>query len=272
MSSPVLQLSPRIRRLVAPNPGPFTGEGTNTYIVGTQELAVIDPGPADASHLEAIVAACDAPVAWILVTHTHADHSPGAKALRERTGALVVGRRAPEVPRQDRRFRPDTEPTDGERVVLEGASLRCLETPGHASNHLCFLLEEERVLFTGDHVLGDVTPVIVPPDGDMVDYLASLARLQALDLAALAPGHGPLLPDPAATLAGLVSHRLRREARVVEQLLAMGEGPLEALLPRVYEDVPASLHEIARHTLLAHLIKLEREGRASCEAASWRAT
>jgi len=266
----VLQLSPRVRRLVAPNPGPFTGAGTNTYVVGTTELAVIDPGPADERHLEAILAACDAPLAWILVTHTHADHSPGAKMLRERTGALVLGRRAPEVPRQDRRFRPDSEPCDGERVLLEGAVLRCLETPGHASNHLCFLLEEERLLFTGDHVLGDVTPVIIPPDGDMGDYLASVARLQALDLAAMAPGHGPLLTDPATTLAGLVAHRLRREAKVVDRLRESGEASLEALLARVYDDVPEALHEIARHSLLAHLIKLEREGRAGCEAGVWR--
>jgi glyoxylase-like metal-dependent hydrolase (beta-lactamase superfamily II) len=265
-----VRLSARVRRVVARNAGPLTGAGTNTYVVGTGELAVIDPGPDDVRHLDAILACCDAPLAWILVTHTHPDHSPGARVLRERTGATVLGRRAPDAPRQDRRFRPDVEPTDGERVLLEGAVLRCIETPGHASNHVCFLLEEERLLFTGDHVLGGVTPVILAPDGDMTDYLAALGRLRAVDLEWLAPGHGPLLPEPAAVIDGLVAHRLRREAKVIDRLGAIGAGSLDDLLPGVYDDVAPALHELARHTLLAHLLKLERDGVAVRDGAAWR--
>ena len=265
-----VRLSARVRRVVARNAGPLTGAGTNTYVVGTAELAVIDPGPDDAAHLMAILACCDAPVAWILVTHTHADHSPGARLLRERTGATVLGRRAPDAPRQDRRFRPDVEPTDGERVLLEGAALRCIATPGHASNHVCFLLEDERLLFTGDHVLGGVSPVILAPDGDMADYLCALERLRALDLAWLAPGHGPLLPEPARVIDGLIAHRLRREAKVIDRLGAIGPGSLDDLLAVVYDDVAPGLHDFARHSLLAHLLKLEREGIAAREGDSWR--
>lgn len=264
------RLSPRVRRIVATNAGPLTGAGTNSYVVGGAELAVVDPGPDDAAHLEAILAACDAPVAWILVTHTHLDHSPGARRLRELTGATVLGRRAPAVPRHDRRFTPDAEPADGERVLLDGTSIRCIETPGHASNHVCFLLEEERLLFTGDHVLGGVTPVILPPDGDMSDYLAALARLRALDLARIAPGHGPLLADPAAVIDALIAHRLRREAKVGDRLAALGEGSLDDLLPLVYDDVDPALHGLARNSLLAHLIKLERDGLVTRADGTWR--
>ena len=264
-------IAPGIVRIVAPNPGPLTGPGTNTYLVGTSELAVIDPGPDDESHVEAIVRAGAGKIAWILVTHTHRDHSPAARALRERTGAPVVGRVAPEASRQDRRFRPDVQPTDGERVVLADVALRCLATPGHASNHLCFLLEQGGVLFTGDHILGHVSPVILPPDGDMADYLDSLRRLREMPLTVIAPGHGPMLPRPAEVIDALVQHRLAREAKVCAALECSGTTTLEELLVVVYADVDPALHELARHSLLAHLLKLERDGRAGREDALWRA-
>jgi glyoxylase-like metal-dependent hydrolase (beta-lactamase superfamily II) len=263
-------VAPGVLRIVAPNPGPFTGPGTNTYLVGESQLAVVDPGPADRAHVEAIVAAGAGRIAWILVTHTHRDHSPAAALLRERSGAIVVGRRAPDDGRQDRRFAPDAEPADGERVSLDGCSLRCVATPGHASNHVCFFLEEQGVLFTGDHILGHVSPVILPPDGDMAEYLDSLARLRLLPLTRIAPGHGPMLEQPLAVIDALVAHRLRREARVLAALDAERPASLDDLLPGVYADVDPTLHEIARYSLLAHLIKLARAGAAVEEGNTWR--
>lgn len=266
-----VRLSPLVARLVAPNPGLFTGAGTNTYLVGRDEIAVVDPGPASSTHVEAIVAAAPGPIAWILVTHSHEDHSPAARLLRERTGATVVGRSPPDAPYQDRRFHPDAEPADGERVILDGASLKAIATPGHASNHVCFLLEEEQVLFTGDHVLGGVTPVILPPDGDMADYLDSLARLRALGAARIAPGHGPMLDDPARVIDALVAHRLGRERKVLDTVARLGPATLDELLPVVYDDVPQALHPLARNSLLAHLIKLVRDARVAEEGDRWRA-
>jgi glyoxylase-like metal-dependent hydrolase (beta-lactamase superfamily II) len=258
-----------LTRIVAPNPGPMTGPGTNTYLVGEQELAVVDPGPDDPSHVEAVCAAGGGRIAWILVTHTHRDHAPAARRLRERTGATVVGSWPPDDGRQDRRFRPDAVPADGERVLLEGAAMRCIATPGHASNHLCFLHEQTGVLFTGDHVLGHVSPVILPPDGDMAAYLRSLARLRELPLSCIAPGHGPLLERPCEVIDALVAHRLAREDQVLDSLRGLGAATLEQLLPAVYEDLRPELHPIAVHTLLAHLLKLEREGRAARDGDRW---
>lgn len=262
-------IGPGIIRIVAPNPGPLTGPGTNTYLVGTDELAVIDPGPADEAHVEAVAAAGAGRIAWILVTHTHRDHSPAARLLRERTGALVVGRAAPEASRQDRRFRADAQPADGERVVLADVALRCVATPGHASNHLCFLLEQGGVLFTGDHILGLSSPVILPPDGDMADYLDSLRRLREMPLATIAPGHGPVLQRPLQVIDALIEHRLGRETKTHRALRLAGAATLEELLVAVYEDVDPSLHELAGHTLLAHLLKLEREDRVGRDGLAW---
>ncbi len=267
-----LEIAPGVVRVVAPNPGPLTGPGTNTYLVGDRQLAVIDPGPADAGHVAAIVAAGGGRIAWILVSHTHRDHSPAARLLRERTGATVVGRRAPAARRHDRDFRPDAEPADGERVLLDGAALRCVATPGHASNHVCFLLEGAGILFTGDHILGHVSPVIVPPDGDMTDYLESLSRLKRLGAQLIAPGHGPALRHPARVIDDLVGHRLAREGKVRDALDAAGPASVEQLVPAVYQDVDPALHGLAAHTLLAHLLKLERDGRArQLDDATWAA-
>lgn len=264
------RIAPGVLRIVAPNPGQLTGPGTNTYLVGERQLAVIDPGPAHAGHVDTVVAAGAGRIAWILVSHTHRDHSPAAGLLRERTGATVVGRRAPDARRHDRDFRPDAEPADGDRVLLESVALRCIATPGHASNHVCFLLEGAGVLFTGDHILGHVSPIIVPPDGDMQCYLESLARLRSLGARLIAPGHGPALEHPARVIDGLVAHRMAREARVREALGAAGAASVEQLVPTVYDDVDAALHGLAAHTLLAHLLKLESEGRAGRrDGATW---
>lgn len=273
-------LSPRVARLTAPNPGPMTGPGTNSYLVGSgRHWVVIDPGPALEPHVQALVAALPAaaegrPVA-ILATHTHRDHSPAAAPLAAATGAPVWGRRPGHPMWQDDSFRPDHEPADGERLELgEGVTLHAVHTPGHASNHLCWWLEQERLLFTGDHVMQGSTVVINPPDGDMAAYLRSLQALRQAHeagvrpLAWLAPGHGFLVADPPKVLDALVAHRLRREAKVQAALQAVPR-PLEALLPGVYDDVPAALHGVAARSLLAHLLKLQGEGRAVLSGEGW---
>ncbi len=261
----VVRLSERLLRITAPNPGVMTGPGTNTYLVGGPERwTVIDPGPEDSQHLQALLAAA-APgrIERILVTHTHRDHSPGAAGLAAATGAPVWGMRTAHAQWQDATFAPAHEPADGERINAgEDAWLRVIHTPGHAGNHLCYLLEAEKLLFTGDHVMQGSTVVINPPDGDMAAYLGSLESLLAEDLEWLAPGHGFLVAQPQAVIRALIAHRLKREAKVLEALREAGRGPVEALLPRVYADVPAAIHGVAARSLLAHLLKLEGEGRA----------
>ena len=259
-----VQLSERVWRLTCANPGTMTGPGTNTYLVGGgAEWTVIDPGPASERQLRAILTAAPGAIRHILVTHTHPDHSPGALALQSATGAELIGRISPDPRWQDPAFHPDREPIDGERFSLGAAlTLRVVHTPGHASNHLCYLLEEERLLFTGDHVIQGSTVVIDPPDGDMRAYLASLNRLLGEPLHGLAPGHGQLLPQPHEAVRALIRHRLRREAKVRAVLHDSVPATLASLVARAYDDVPARLHPLAERSLLAHLLKLEAEGLA----------
>lgn len=271
-----VRLSPRILRVTAPNAGPMTGPGTNSYLVGEGESwTVIDPGPVNEPHLQALLcAAADAGgrIERILVTHTHRDHSPGAVALAAATGAPVWGRVAAHPEWQDPTFAPTCEARHGERLPLgPQTTLRVIHTPGHASNHLCYLLEEEYTLFTGDHVMQGSTVVINPPDGDMAAYLQALEALLAEDLHWLAPGHGFLVADPPAVLRGLIRHRLGREAKVVAALQALGPCGIESLLQAVYDDVPATLHPVAQRSLLAHLLKLQAQGTARAESALWSA-
>jgi len=276
-----VRLSARVLRVTAPNPGPMTGPGTNTYLVSAGSGAgwtVIDPGPENATHLQALLSAAaqaGGAIERILVTHTHRDHSPGAVALQQATGAPVLGRTASHPEWQDPHFAPQRELQHGERIALGGpmagamvgadgsATLRVLHTPGHASNHLCFLLEEEATLFTGDHVMQGSTVVINPPDGDMAAYLAALHGLLDIELDWLAPGHGFLVAHPHEVLRALIAHRLRREARVWVSLRELGPAAIDTLLPAVYADVPVALYPVARRSLLAHLLKLQTEGRAS---------
>jgi glyoxylase-like metal-dependent hydrolase (beta-lactamase superfamily II)/8-oxo-dGTP pyrophosphatase MutT (NUDIX family) len=269
-----VRLSPRVVRVTAPNPGVMTGPGTNSYLVGDPQVnrwTVIDPGPEDGRHLQALLAAAPGPIERILVTHTHVDHSPGARALAAATGAPVVGRRAAHASGQDPGFEPSREPVDGERLVLgPQAVLEVIATPGHASNHLCYLLEQEKLLFTGDHVMQGSTVVINPPDGDMAAYLGALQSLLARDLEWLAPGHGFLVARPADVLRALIAHRLRREAKVLDALREHGPAPVERLVAAVYDDTPVQLHPVARRSLLAHLLKLQAEQRAGQHDGDWR--
>jgi glyoxylase-like metal-dependent hydrolase (beta-lactamase superfamily II)/8-oxo-dGTP pyrophosphatase MutT (NUDIX family) len=281
-----VRLSPRILRVTAPNPGPMTGPGTNSYLVGAHEgpragWTVIDPGPADDAHVQALLASCPGRITRILVTHTHRDHSPAAAALAAATGAPVLGRVAPPHPWQDAGFAPLRELQHGERLSVGegsgGATLRVIHTPGHASNHLCYLLEEEKTLFTGDHVMQGATVVINPPDGDMAHYLRTLHELLGEDLEWLAPGHGFLVAEPHAALRALIAHRLRREARVLEALRTRGAAAggrgasVESLVAQVYDDVPHHVHALAQRSLLAHLLKLQGEGLAAEDGGAWSA-
>jgi glyoxylase-like metal-dependent hydrolase (beta-lactamase superfamily II)/8-oxo-dGTP pyrophosphatase MutT (NUDIX family) len=273
-----VRLSQRVIRVTAPNPGMMTGPGTNSYLVGDgcgPGWTVIDPGPASEPHLEALLAALagvQGRVERILVSHTHHDHSPGAVALARATGAPVWGRTAAHPEWQDEGFAPQHEPAHGERIAVgAGSTLRVIHTPGHASNHLCYLLEEERTLFTGDHVMQGSTVVINPPDGDMAAYLGALQALQGEDLAWLAPGHGFLVAEPQAVLRGLIAHRLRRETKLLRALAQAqaGGATTDALLAYVYDDVPTPRLGVARRSLRAHLLKLLAEGRVRTDGDVW---
>jgi len=269
-----VRLSPRVIRVTADNGSVMTGPGTNTYLVGggeSNEWAVIDPGPRSSAHVEAILAAAPGPIRWVFVTHTHLDHSPATAELKARTGARVHGRVAAHREWQDETFVPDVILASGERIRLPAdTTLRVLHTPGHASNHLCYLLEEERTLFTGDHLMQLSTVVINPPDGDMAAYLASLRELLFEEgIEWLAPGHGFLMAEPRRVIEGVIAHRLKREAKVIDALRTQAAATADTLLPVVYDDVPPRLHPMALRSLNAHLDKLRREGAAREHEGRW---
>ena len=255
-------LSPLVRRVVAPNPGLMTGPGTNTYLVGIDKVAVIDPGPDDPGHVEAIIgASMSERVRWVLLTHTHPDHWPAAVTIAKRTGAEIAG--FAKFPKADEvTLKLDRVLNDGDVVEGTEFGLEVLHTPGHAPNHLCFLLEEERVLFTGDHVLDGTTTVISPQrGGDMAEYLKSLERIRKIRrLARICPAHGDVIEDPAARLDEYVKHRRMRERQIVK---ALGEGPtkISDIVARLYTDTPDGLLDMAGRQVYAHLLKLKAEGK-----------
>ena len=259
-----------VRQILGRNPGPMTGPGTNSYLVGENELVLIDPGPVDQAQLESFQAALDEiPLRYILVTHTHRDHSPGAMALAEATGAELVGVKAPDALGQDHSFVPAGLWQGGEVIELDGFSIELIATPGHVSNHICYLLREDKLLFTGDHILQGTTPVILPPDGDMADYLNSLEILLNLDLRFLAPGHGVLMDEPKQEIKKLIAHRLKRERKIVDCMSKLGAATLDEIVRPVYDDIPEHLIPWAKKTLLAHLYKLSKEKRAQESGEIW---
>lgn len=275
------ELSPAVVRLTAPNPGMMTGPGTNSYLVGRSNLAVIDPGPRDDAHMAALLEAARARggvIRWVLVTHTHPDHAPGAADLARASGAEIIGF-------DDRDgFSPDHAVGEGWVTETPDFTLRAVHTPGHASNHLCWLLEESGMLFSGDHVMQGSTVVIRPPDGEIGKYLASLDRLrrEMPEVRSIAPGHGRVIAGPGVVLDGIIRHRIEREAIVAVALAEHDETTVDALLPEAYADVPGKLLPIARFSLWAHLRHLATQDRAQCFVpidargldldARWRAT
>lgn len=273
------RLSPLIRRIVARNPSPFTFHGTATYIVGNGAVAVIDPGPALDDHVQAILDGLgDETISHQLITHTHRDHSPAARLLGRATGAATHGFGPHGAGRQggvaeaksvveegaDHDFSPDVTLRDGDMVAGDGWTLRAVHTPGHTSNHLCFALEEESVLFSGDHVMGWSSTVIIPPDGDMAAYLASLRRLLERHDKAYWPTHGPRIDEPKALVRAYIEHRGMRERQIAD-CLARGMAAIPAMVETIYADIPRGLHPAAACSVLAHLIHMVEQGRATCD-------
>jgi len=253
------RLNSRVRRLVAPNPGAMTGPGTNTYLIGNEEIAVLDPGPKIPVHIEAILKAGEGRIRWIVCTHTHPDHSPAWQALAEATGAQVIGALPADDKFQDDTFKPTSELHHDDVLRTSEFSLRAVHTPGHVSNHYCFFLEEEQMLFAGDHIMNGSTVVIVPPSGNMKAYIESLQLLLQYPLKFIAPGHGDVMQDSAAVVDWLVKHRLKREAKVLKGLKGFESASLDELVAVVYDDVDVSLHHMAKLSLEAHLIKLKAD-------------
>jgi glyoxylase-like metal-dependent hydrolase (beta-lactamase superfamily II) len=269
-------VSPLIRRVVAENPGPFTFTGTGTYIVGRGAVAVIDPGPDLESHLEALLAAVKGErVSHVLVTHTHADHSPLARPFAKAAGARIFAARPPGAhgpaaarveEDDDQAFHPDVILEGGERLAGPGWTIEAIATPGHASNHMAFALEEENALFSGDHVMGWSTTVVAPPDGDMTAYYESLDKVAARGFATLWPTHGPPVTEPAPFLAAYKAHRLAREQQILDRLAA-GDETIAAMVPVIYAEVDPRLWPAASQSVLAHLLHLHRQGAVEADPA-----
>lgn len=269
-------VSPLVRRIVANNPSKFTYLGTGTYIVGRGHVAIIDPGPWQESHVSAIAESLSAEtITHILVTHTHSDHSPAARPLQSICSAPIYGFRCSKNGLEDERyerleedvdhsFRPDIALNDADIVRGKGWSLQCVHTPGHMSNHLCYRLLEEKALFTGDHVMGWSTTVIIPPDGSMLDYMTSLGMLLDCDDRIYYPTHGPPITRPSDFVRALMEHRQQRETQILA-CFRDGLSTIMEMVPVVYRDTDESLHPAAARSLYANVIKLWEEGRVSCD-------
>jgi len=275
----VVTLHPLVRRVLADNPSPFTYWGTQTYLVGDNDgVAVIDPGPDLEPHIDAVIEALGGvPAIALVCTHTHRDHSPATRALKQRTGAPIIGC-APLAlddsgPRADAAFDVDYVPDrvlgDGEAIGGKGWTLKAVATPGHTSNHLCFALPEANALFTGDHVMGWSTTVVSPPDGDMAAYMASLDLLMQRDDAIYYPAHGDPIEQPQRFVRGLAGHRKHREGQIL-RLLDEGERVIPNLVEKMYVGIDPKLHPAAGRSVLAHLIDLEARGMVVHSGDDWR--
>lgn len=262
-------------RLLALNPGMMSGPGTNTYLISDDDgLLVLDPGPADPRHIDNILRTTDElqrPIKRILVTHTHRDHSPAVALLREHVNAQVLGPATVNDTLQDDSWAPQQVLADGEQLDIgNGQQLRVIATPGHVSNHLCYLHIQQQLLFSGDHLINGSTVVIAPPAGSMSAYLHSLRKLLDEPIAMIAPGHGDVLREPRTTIEATIGHRLAREEKVWQALQSAPNGDANSLVAEVYRDVPAFLHPIAAYSLAAHLIKLVEDGRATEQQGRYR--
>jgi glyoxylase-like metal-dependent hydrolase (beta-lactamase superfamily II) len=286
------QHEPLVRRVLAPNPSPYTFTGTQTWLVGAgSDVAVIDPGPAGSGlsigdpkdmngegHVEAILRAVEGQrVAAILCTHTHRDHSPAAAPLKAVTGASIIGC-APlslkdDGPRADSAFDPDYTPdrilTDGESISGDGWTIEAVATPGHTSNHLCYALLESGALFTGDHVMKWSTSVVSPPDGDMAAYMASLQKLYDRDDRTYYPAHGPAVEKPRQLVRGMIGHRRQREAQILK-LLSQGPHAIPDMVASMYKGLDPRLKGAAGRSVLAHLVDLQNKGRVATKGEQWQ--
>ena len=268
----IVELSPRLRRITGNNPGIMTGPGTNTYLVGHERIAVIDPGVEDEQHVQRIAELGDGRIEWILVTHAHPDHSPASRALSRLTGAPILAHPHRLQGIRDMDFRADAHLLDDEKLCTPEFTLRAIHTPGHAADHLAFLLEEDAIVLAGDQVMDGATVVIAPPDGDMSAYLDSLHKLRKLDLQAIAPAHGRLLESPQAVLDEIINHRLMREAMVLAAVRDSGCHQIADMVKHIYTDVPEVLHPVAEGSVHAHLIKLQNEGLVRETDGHWLST
>ncbi|MCD2322600.1 MBL fold metallo-hydrolase [Sphingomonas sp. IC-56] len=273
-----MAVDPLVTRILAPNSSPYTHTGTQSYLVGTTDLAVIDPGPDDPAHVQALLdAIAGRPVVAILCTHTHRDHSPAAASLKTATGAPVIGC-APLTmddagPRADAAFdtayAPERILRDGESVTGTGWTLEAIATPGHTSNHLAFALPEAQALFSGDHVMGWSTTVVAPPDGDMGAYMASLEKLMARNDRIYFPGHGDAVENPQRFVRGLLGHRKQREGQIL-RLLRQDVHRVDAMVARMYVGLDPRLTGAAARSVLAHLLDLQSRGSVEEEAGQWK--
>lgn len=268
------QVSPNVRRLIAHNPSPFTYAGTGTYVIGRGAVAVIDPGPASSEHIDNLLRGLgEETVSHILITHTHLDHSPGARLLTERTGARTYGfgphggNERPEDKVEegaDFAFVPDVRIGHGDVVTGRGFEVEAVHTPGHCSNHLCFQLRSEKLLFSGDHVMGWSTSVVSPPDGNMAEYLRSLHLLLGRDDARYLPTHGPAIEDPKPLVAAFIAHRHAREAQIMECLTA-GPSTIQDMVPKMYAAVAKQLYPAAARSVYAHVLNMLEAGKLATD-------
>ena len=260
-----------IKKITAPNPSVFTGQGTNTYLIGNKDITLIDPGPNIQEHIDEIIKLGDGNIKRIVVTHTHTDHSPAALPISKILNVPMYGRLVDgDSSWEDETFSPDVVLKDLDKIETEEYILQAIHTPGHASNHFCFLIKNLNCLITGDHIMDGSTVVIGPPDGNMDDYLNSLKRLLTLKIDFFAPGHGNFMYEPEKTIQSIIRHRLARESKTIRKLEDFGKNKIDDLVKYVYDDVPEQLHPIAKFSLEAHLIKLIGENKVKREEGFYK--